>query len=72
MTDTKEPDYIYLQPECCADPEVRGEEWVMKERRCKHHKPWIKYVRAGHVLKYLENKAAIDKQAKAMDKWGCD
>jgi hypothetical protein len=42
-----DPEAIYLQPECCADPSV-GRLWCEDDAPvdCEEGKPWTKYVRA--------------------------
>jgi hypothetical protein len=47
MTD---PKVIYLQPECCADPEV-GRLWCEDDapEDCEDGKPWTKYVLAARA-----------------------
>ena len=42
-----DPEAIYLQPECCADPDT-GRLWCEDDAPvdCEDGKPWTKYVRA--------------------------
>ena len=45
-----DPEVIYLQPECCADPEV-GRLWCEDDAPadCEDGKPWTKYVLAARA-----------------------
>ena len=47
MSDPKE---IFLQPECCADPDV-GRLWCEHDapEDCEDGKPWIRYVHADEI-----------------------
>jgi hypothetical protein len=44
---TQDPDRIYLQPPCCADPDT-GRLWCEDDEpvECEDGVPWTEYVRA--------------------------
>ena len=57
MTD---PEVIYLQPECCADPEV-GRLWCEDDapEDCEDGKPWTKYVLAARAAPARDQEALM-------------
>lgn len=57
MSDPKE---IYLQPECCADPDV-GRLWCEDDepQKCEEGVPWTKYVVAWEYERLRAEVAAL-------------
>ena len=64
-----EPREIYLQPACCADPNV-GRLWCEHDEpvECEEGVPWSRYVR-GDVVYDLEKRIAELEKDKARLEW---
>ena len=56
---------IYLQPECCADPEI-GQLWCEDDcpEECEDGVPWTKYIRADVVESELTAALCAGKAVK--------
>jgi uncharacterized protein YjiS (DUF1127 family) len=49
-----DPTRIYLQPECCADPDT-GRMWASQpDHECEHGVAWTEYVLAEEILRAVK------------------